>query len=102
MTAARLGGGNSASLRAKLILIEPYVLPVPADRMKWREDLDPKIDVVRRLSREFGAYLVPLDGVFAAACALREPAFWAPDGVHPARPGQALIAQTWLRTVGAL
>jgi lysophospholipase L1-like esterase len=87
------------SLRAKLILIEPYVLPVPADRMKWREDLDPKIDAVRRLSREFDALLLPMDGIFAQACSKREPAFWAPDGVHPARPGQALIAQSWLKAL---
>jgi len=45
---------------------------------------------------------VPLDGLFAAAAAHREPAFWLPDGVHPTPAGHALIAQAWLRTVVAL
>jgi acyl-CoA thioesterase I len=77
-------------------------LPVPEDRKTWREDLDPKIDVVRKLAREYHAHLVPLDGIFAQAAALREPAFWASDGVHPSNAGHALIAQAWLRTIKAL
>src|SRR6266581_547530 len=41
----------SERLDARLILCEPFVLPVGADRDSWREDLDPKIAVVRRLAR---------------------------------------------------
>ncbi|MCX7799722.1 MAG: SGNH/GDSL hydrolase family protein [Fimbriimonadales bacterium] len=85
-----------------LVLLEPFVLPFPEDRCAWREDLDPKIDAVRCLAREFGAIYVPLDGLFASAAARREPSFWAPDGVHPSAAGHALIAQAWLRAVGAL
>jgi lysophospholipase L1-like esterase len=92
----------TTKLGARLILLEPFVLPVPADRVQWREDLDPKIAVVRQLAREFHAILVPLDGIFAQASAQREPAFWAGDGVHPSNAGHALIAQSWLRTVKAL
>ncbi len=89
-----------ARCNARLILCEPFVLPVPPDREQWREDLDPKIAVVRKLAREFGAYYVPLDGVFAAACTRRAPVFWAHDGVHPSPAGHALIAQAWLRCLG--
>ena len=88
-------------LNSKFILIEPFVLPVPEDRKQWRVDLDPRIDVVRALAREFGAVLVPMDGIFAEAATRREPAFWAGDGVHPSLPGHALMAQAWLRAVGA-
>lgn len=89
-------------LGARLILCEPFVVPVPEDRVQWREDLDPKIAVVRKLAREFHAILVPLDGIFAQACTQQEPAFWAGDGVHPSPAGHALIAQSWLRAVRAL
>jgi acyl-CoA thioesterase I len=85
----------------RLLMLEPYVLPVPADRIAWREDLDPKIAAARRLAREFNALYVPLDGLFAAASVRREPAFWAADGVHPTAAGHALIAQSWLKAVGA-
>jgi lysophospholipase L1-like esterase len=88
-------------LGAKLIMIEPFVLPVPEDRKLWREDLDPKINVVRELAREFGALLVPLDGIFAQASMLAPSSYWAPDGVHPSPAGHALIAKAWLKAVGA-
>lgn len=87
--------------RAGLILLEPFVLPTPPDRAAWREDLDPKIDAVRRLAREFGAVYVPLDGIFAAMACRADPAFWAADGVHPTAAGHALIALEWLKVVGA-
>jgi lysophospholipase L1-like esterase len=45
---------------------------------------------------------VPLDGAFAAAATQRPMEFWAYDGVHPTHEGHALIAQHWLRSVGAL
>lgn len=86
---------------ARLIVMEPFVLPVPEDRKEWREDLDPKIHAARQLAREFDAIYVPLDGMFAAAAARREPAYWAYDGVHPSPAGHALIAGAWLRAVEA-
>ncbi|HOJ10851.1 MAG TPA: SGNH/GDSL hydrolase family protein [Clostridiales bacterium] len=86
---------------ARLILCEPFVLPVPEDRKKWREDLDPKIQAVRLLAIEFNAIYVPFDGIFAAASVKREPAFWAADGVHPTSAGHALMAIEWLKAVSA-
>ncbi|MDI6827187.1 MAG: SGNH/GDSL hydrolase family protein [Armatimonadota bacterium] len=89
-------------LGAKFILLEPFVLPIPEDRIRWREDLNPKIEIVRNLAREFGAILVPMDGIFAQAAAKRDLAFWAPDGVHPTPAGHALMAREWLQAVKAL
>lgn len=88
-------------LSARLILCEPFVLPTPPDRMAWRADLEAKINAVRRLAMEFEAIYVPLDGIFAAAAARREPSFWLADGVHPSPAGHALIATAWLGAVGA-
>jgi acyl-CoA thioesterase I len=87
---------------ARILILEPFVLPVPEDRRGWRVDLDPKIQVARDLAREFATVYIPLDGVFAAAAVEREPAFWLPDGVHPSQAGHALIAQTWLKAVQAI
>jgi acyl-CoA thioesterase I len=87
-------------LDAGIVLIEPFVLPVPDDRKSWREDLDPKINIVRELAREYGALFVPLDGLFAQASMIAHSSYWAPDGVHPSPAGHALIAKAWLRTIG--
>ncbi len=89
------------SLDARLILLEPFVLPVKEEQRAWRQDLDPAIIILRDLAREFEALLVPLDGLFAAAAVHRPYDFWLSDGVHPTQAGHALIAQAWLRTVGA-
>jgi acyl-CoA thioesterase I len=92
-----LARARDAQPAVRFILLEPFSLPVAPERAAWRADLDPKIQVVRGLAQEFGARLVPLDGLFAQACARREPTYWAEDGVHPTPAGHALIAQAWLR-----
>jgi len=92
---------TQAKIGAKLILCEPFLLPYSDDYLAWREDLNPKIEVVRKLAREFGAPLVPLDGLFAQACAKREPGYWSWDGVHVYPTGHGLIARAWLDSVGA-
>jgi len=88
-------------LGAHLVLCEPFLLDTMPERARWREDLDPKIHTVRKLAREFGAHLVPFDGLFASAATQRELAFWSADGVHPSAAGHALMAQAWLRAVRA-
>lgn len=84
---------------SNIILCEPFLLPVDEEKELWREDLDPKIHVVRKLAREFNTIYVPFDGLLAQACAQREPAFWAQDGIHPAAPGHALMARAWLQAI---
>ena len=85
---------------AKLILLEPFVLPHPADRIAWREDLDPRIAVIRAIARDYQALYVPFDGLYAAACTQLAPGCWAGDGVHPTPAGHALMAQAWIAAVG--
>lgn len=89
-------------LDAKIIIMEPFLLPVKEEQKKlWREDLDPKINAARELAREFNATYIPLDGIFASAAVKREPSFWAADGVHPTQAGHALIAKAWLENIKA-
>lgn len=77
----------------KLILLEPFVLPIPSDRIQWREDLDPRIQAVRRVAHQYASALIPLDGLFAAASCQHSLSDLAADGVHPSRLGHQLIAQ---------
>ena len=89
-------------LDAQIIIIEPFVLPVPEDRKAWREDIDPKINIARSLAREFGAIYIPMDGIFSTVSCCKEPSFWLPDGVHPSPAGHALIAKNWLAAAGEM
>jgi acyl-CoA thioesterase-1 len=88
-------------LNPQVILCEPFLVPVREEQKLWREDLEPKIEVVRRLSREFNTILVPLDSIFAQAAQQREATFWLSDGVHATPAGAALIAHAWLKAVDA-
>jgi len=76
-----------------LVLIEPFLLPINEEQVTWREDLDPKLAVVRALAAEYGAILVPADTALADA---GSPAEMAPDGVHPSDRGHDLLAALWL------
>lgn len=87
-------------LGAGIILIEPFLLPNHPEYQRWREDLDPKIQVVRKLSREFQTIYVPTDGLFAQACANTDPDYWSHDGVHASPAGHALISEAWMKAAG--
>ena len=79
----------------EIILMEPFLLPIPDDRLLWREDLDPKIHAARRVTVDLKCRLVPLDGLFAQAAAEKGCAFLADDGAHPTDEGHKLIARAW-------
>jgi acyl-CoA thioesterase I len=88
-----------SELDAQLIILEPFLLPVPDDRKQWREDLDPKIEVIRNLATEFHAKYLSLDQIFSEAANKAPASFWIPDGVHPSPAGHALIAKHWMNLV---
>ncbi len=85
------------ALSSKIILCEPFLLL--EDNNAYRNDLNPKIEIVNNLSEEFSTLLLPLDKIFREACSLHPPEYWAPDGVHPTPDGHALIAKSWVEYV---
>jgi lysophospholipase L1-like esterase len=87
---------------ASIVLMEPFLLDSDPAKRLWREDLDPKIQVVRNLAREFARVLIPLDGILASyAAAGTKDADMSPDGVHPSPQGHGIIAAEWLKALGA-
>jgi acyl-CoA thioesterase I len=84
---------------AQLVLVEPFLLAVKEEQRSWREDLDPKIEVVRRLAAEYDALLVPADVEFNRQAAAVGATTLADDGVHPTAAGHQLLADLWHRTV---
>ena len=86
---------------AKIIILEQFLLSVP-DKDFFRVDLDPKIQITRKLARELADIFIPLDGIFAAASISDPPTHWAQDGVHPSEAGAKLIAKKYARAVSKL
>ncbi len=87
---------------ARIILMEPFVLPVNEERESRRPKLDFKIDIVRKLALKYKTNLIPLDGIFNSVSSLKGYEFWAVDGVHPTTAGHALIAKEWFRELNNL
>lgn len=83
-----------AKTNAKILIIEQFLLPVP-DKEFFREDLNGKIDITRKLAREFADYYIPLDGLLAQACIGIEPTHWSVDGVHPNENGSKFIGRIY-------
>jgi len=82
---------------ARVVLMEPFVLPYPKDRQNWRKYLDPCIQIIRRLANDYHTALIPLDGLMhAKGIENGYQTYTGKDGVHPTLTGHALIADAWI------
>lgn len=80
----------------RLVLIEPFLLPLGPEQAAWREDLDPKIAVVRVLAAEYGACLIEADRLFTEVALQAGPRVWVDDGVHLTTAGHEMLGRAWL------
>ena len=83
-----------AETHAKIIIIEQFLLPAD-DKDFFRIDLNPKIDITRKLAREFADVYIPLDGLFANALLAHPSKHWSDDGVHPNANGSEFIGRVY-------
>ena len=76
-----------------ILLLEPFVLPYPEDRLTWRVDLDQKRQIVEKMAQEFQFERVALDHLLneEAKCVGAQ-ALTGEDGVHPTPLGARIIA----------
>ena len=86
---------------AKILMIEPFLIP-GTEKDFFREDLDPKILIIRKLAREFADVYLPTDGHLASAYVGNDPLDFAADGVHPTAAGAAFIGSLYCDYVSTL
>ena len=79
---------------AKLMVLEQFLLPFP-DKLYWRVDLDPKIQIQRKVARDYADIYVPLDGLLAAALIGHDMHEYSDDGVHPNAYGSEFIGKIY-------
>lgn len=99
-----LTDAQTANPKVRLVLSEPFTLPVGAKKEnweKWRADMAQRQEVVARLAKKHGAALVRFQQVFDEACKRAPAEYWIWDGVHPTYSGHQLMADEWVRTVAA-
>lgn len=86
----------------RLVLCEPFALPVGKYRADWerhRAELARRQAVVARLAEKHHATLVRLQKVFDNATTRAPAEYWIWDGVHPTYSGHQLMADEWARTL---
>lgn len=90
--------------KVKLVLCEPFILPVGHLRARWPEhkaEIDRRREILRRLSTEFDTVLVRSQDVFDAASRNSTPEYWMWDGIHPMPAGHEMLARAWLLATGS-
>ena len=83
----------------QFVLCEPFMLEVRDEMKSWREDLNPKIEIVHEMAQEFSAILVPFDKHFTTLSKSISMNELAEDGIHPTAFGHQEMAKLWLSTV---
>ncbi|XZE51358.1 SGNH/GDSL hydrolase family protein [Planctomycetaceae bacterium SH139] len=102
--AALLQQTRKALPEVTLVICEPFVLmsgTVKANESKWFPDFAIRRGYAKTVAEQADAIWVPFQTMFDAAVAAgTDPSTLAGDGVHPTQSGHALMAKTWLETVG--
>ncbi|WP_179394545.1 SGNH/GDSL hydrolase family protein [Lacticaseibacillus absianus] len=83
-----------------IVVMEPFVInDGDVDRFHLRRDLDPKIEIIRRLAIEYHAIYVSLDGMLNQLTMAHGWQRVMRDGVHPGPVGIKLVAEQWCKAV---
>ncbi|MDP6633740.1 MAG: SGNH/GDSL hydrolase family protein [Phycisphaerae bacterium] len=96
-----LAQSRKANSELKIVLLEPFVLPVTRLKEKtawdaWRGQIDKIRPLVAKLASDYRAILLKTQDIFDEAAGRAEPSHWIWDGVHPLPQGHELIARNWI------
>jgi lysophospholipase L1-like esterase len=84
----------------KLVICEPFAVKgVKAVDDKWYPTFDLFRKAAHDIAAEYNAAFVPWQAVTDKALELAPATYWSLDGVHPALPGEALMAHAWMEAV---
>lgn len=82
----------------RIILLSPFLLPHTESQLTWFEDLNPKIQIIEKLAKEYNTLYIPLQEIFTASLTPEHDVYYFTiDGVHPTPEGHMLIAKEWLK-----
>lgn len=84
----------------KLIIMQPYFINgIRPEEVKWHPAFDEYQHAAQELAEKYQTTYIPLQSIFNEALKTAPPKYWSADGVHPALPGQSLIAHAWLEAI---
>ena len=83
----------------KLVLMEPFGLPVGERKDNFREMYDMLKgyqQATKRIAEDYGAIFVPLQDKFFELSEKHSADYWCWDGIHPTVCGHGIIADMWM------
>jgi lysophospholipase L1-like esterase len=93
---------EAANPKIRLVLCEPFCLPVGKVKEKWdsfSKGIRAEQGIVARLAQKHHAALVKFQQAFDTACKRAPADHWIWDGIHPTYSGHQIMAEEWVRTV---
>ena len=93
---------RQANPALKMVLMEPFLLPVGDVLPAWIAHLHNRQVFIRKYAEEVGAVFIPLQTIFTDACRRAPAAYWAFDGIHPTHAGFHLMAEAWRKAASPL
>jgi lysophospholipase L1-like esterase len=97
-----LSDTRAALPAVRLVLCEPFTLPVGRYKdgwEEWRALVGERQEVVAKLAQKHRATLVRFQKVFDDAIRRAPADYWIWDGIHPTYSGHQLMADEWARVV---
>jgi len=91
-----------AKLNCKLIIMEPFMLRNDPNFGIRYPILAERIEIIRRIAKEYADRYIALDGIFAEKYIIEDAEFWSPDGVHPSDEGAKVIAKALCETINSI
>lgn len=83
--------GIKSNTNAKIMIMEPFV--IPKDNVsKYRNDLSSKIEIIRKLAREYADVYMPTEGLLNSVYIGGDLADFSQDGIHPSHICAQFIA----------
>jgi lysophospholipase L1-like esterase len=95
-----LAQGRQAGCR--LIVLMPFLLNEGPDQEPVRQHLDAILPATERLAAKYAEVVVPLNPLFATVASGHDRRVWTKDGIHPTLAGHGLIADAWMKAMGAV
>ena len=86
---------------AKIMLMEPFLGPVE-DKLFFREDLNFKIDTVRKLALEYADAYLPTDGLLYSQYIGDDHLTFMADGVHPTPKAAEFIGKKYVEYISPI
>jgi lysophospholipase L1-like esterase len=92
----------SANPKVKIVICQPFVLPVGArisNFTAWKDQVGAMQNSSEQLSVKYKLPYVRYGDMMTAACERASPDNWSWDGIHPTYAGHFLMHSLWLETV---